>query len=311
MDKLWYNMYLFSVDRCGDWRIIASTNGHEGEDLSALLGLPLREREFIERELLEDISNPILTCGERANSPVPVFIERRAVFEGLMCIALELCDVSLRDVGIMYERGIGRLIRSDETKLLMESCSCGVNCGSDDLRTASLIRDMFAFCDTVAQGRLYSAEVLEDVLICISALTGIEISLDLHDARMDTGDRGTIFAGGFCAYSLLAHSLIAKGIGNDVINVTACRDDSCPTIDISYCVRKKDGASVCDELSRIAEVIGIPFYVGVEDGRLNCKMIPEIVDEALEGVKEELLSSLQTDISDDWNNLYERKIIIE
>ena len=95
MKRREFNLYLFSVDRYGDLRAVASTDGREGEDITHLLGLPLCEQEFISRVLLEDVEYPILTRGERGGRFVPVLIEHGAIFESSMCLALELCDADI------------------------------------------------------------------------------------------------------------------------------------------------------------------------------------------------------------------------
>ena len=295
MKRREFNLYLFSVDRYGDLRAVASTVGREGEDITHLLGLPLCEQEFISRVLLEDVAYPILTRGERGGRFVPVLIERRAVFESSMCLALELCDADIKDVGDMLECGLGRVITSDETELILESRDCGVTRGTDDLDLACAVRDVLVFGDAVSGGGMNNIEVIDEVLNCIGALAGIDVSFEIADARIDPSERGAVFAGGFCAYALLAHAVIARSLGVRSMAVSVSIDPSCPAVNVSYSVGKWNGKGIGDGLFCVAQALGIPFESRIENRQMHCKMIPELPDEALRGVKEELFSALTED----------------
>ncbi|MBP3375499.1 MAG: hypothetical protein J6L83_01905 [Clostridia bacterium] len=295
MKRREFNLYLFSVDRYGDLRAVASTDGREGEDITHLLGLPLCEQEFVSRVLLEDVAYPILTRGECRGRFVPVLIERGAIFESSMCLALELCDADIKDIDVLLERGLGRVMMSDETELILESRDCGVTRGTDDLDLACAVRDVLVFGDAVSGGGMNNIEVIDEVLHCIGALAGIDVSFEIADARIDPSERGAVFAGGFCAYALLAHAVIARSLGVRSMAVSVSIDSSCPAVNVSYSVGKWNGKGIGDGLFCVAQALGIPFESRIENRQMHCKMIPELPDEALRGVKEELFSALTED----------------
>lgn len=281
------NLHVFSVSRDGEMKIVASTVNAavEGEDLARACNISRSECDFVWNSLFENISVPIVIVSARGGERKLMIILRNLIFETSVCVAMEM---NISSLSLFWEAD-GFLL-SPQTRKLMDSDMPEIS-----LDVWRCMRDVLALTGGSFKDLFDSASSFDDLALCIKHLVGVDISVDAIDPDIVCiNDSGRIFLGGFCVVSVITMAVAAKIYSADEkINISACCHSGHIVLSLSYINAKRRVWGGIELIKSIAEAYGVAFDVALSDGKTVCLMIPEKVDEALRGVKEELISSFE------------------
>lgn len=283
------NLYLFSVFRDGAWSLITSTNrsNFDTGDVDAVLGIASEESRFVREMLFEDIASPLVVMREDGNELKPLIIVRSMLFETSMCIAIETDDTFLEVL-----RGDNGLILSPEALKYAELYN-----GRDRFDPTALVSsyNMAEFLSLLSfspSRGIADACIFDDLIICVREILGLEIEVAPIDSEiLSANSDGRIFLGGFSVCCFMAMAVSAKICSCDGrMKMNAICSSGHLVLKMSYSNGKKKSWGGCELLSEIADAYGVALAVEINHGETECCIIPERVDEALNGVKEGLIS---------------------
>ena len=294
MNKKISNVYLFSAVRGREWSIIAATTSYTtmvaDEDLLSYLGLSRGEREFADATLLDNVSIPLAVIGTRGEEDTAILIFRNTVFETSMCMALEFTSHAAHLLRYLYGRALEGVVASPRSRELVYNMDETDDAGDDRFAASCAVRAALALGDTPRRGRISGVSHLCDIISCVEDLAGVRVEFDIMNGQLDTNESGKVFSWGFAVCAVLAVAIAASAYSADgLVKACAFCDNGHLILDISYICAKRKVWSECDMLAHIADGYGIPLDIRETDGRLRCLLIPEYADEALNGIKENIL----------------------
>lgn len=294
MSKKGSNIYLFSAAQGSEWSVIAATasdaRGAEGEDILSYLGLPESERDFVDCSLLEEISTPLAAIGRRDGENTAILVLRSTVFETSICMALEFTFPAAQLLCCLYGRELNGVIASPLSKELVRDLYEAEDAQADLFAASYVMREAIALGDLSYQGRLSGVSSFYDMVSCIENLVGVKVEFSIMDAPFDTNVSGKVFSSGFCICTALAVAIAASVYSSDgSVRISAFYENGDVTLDISYAEAKRSVWRGDGILARIADIYGIPLDIREVDGRTRCLVIPEYADDALKGLKENIL----------------------
>ena len=291
--KIVSHVYLLSAALGSVWRIIGSTDASScvGEDFLSLFDLPRGELEFADAMLTESVDEPLTLVGRRSGKYLPIAVIRGGVFDTSMCLALCFDAPAEELLAFWFGHGLEGAAASPLSLELARGYDTTKPFGEECYDSSRVIREALALGDVSEKGRGFGASALEELASCISELFSVNLALTVSDISPFSSDRGRVFSMGFCIGCLVFMAMAARSYSRDgEVQAHAFCGNGYVTLDISFDTRSGEKHPGTDLFVSIAESYGIPIDIRAEDGRVRCIVIPEYADEALEGVKEHILS---------------------
>ncbi len=270
---------------------VSDIYGDGEEDLSDYLGLCDSERDFAQRTLFDSVSLPLAIMGRRDGKEFPIVILRQLIFETSICLALEFESFDARLLSFLFGGELDGALASPRVKSLVSNIAQSETFGAEFYRSARTLRELLALGDKSLHKRLAKGYCFDELKYCVESTVGIDIRFQLTYKEPGVGESGRVFSPGFCICAALAVALAASVFSSDLeARMEVIFKNGHTELDISYQEAKRRVWRGNTMLSRIAQTYGMPLELQSEEGRMRCRIIPEYADEALEGVKEDVIA---------------------
>ena len=281
------NAYLFSDARknCGEIMVSRAGDGEsEGKNIFDYLKLDRGEREFLCLSRRNDPNIPVILLGHRKGEARAVLLLGLSVFESSASVAFEMLG---KPEDVLYT-----LLRFDDDGIAVSPSARSAGMSGIDRLGSACMADELSLNEAIAFSKLVTgcsctAFDFFNITVAAAELVGVGLELDSLSFSNIRTPLGYVSACGFFSAAVLILAMIARKYSKyRVLNVTVSENAFIGNIKLSFDIYEMPNESVQFHLASVANSLGIPISVSVENGRFCCEFAPYRPDEGIFGVKD-------------------------